>query len=189
MQSLVVCLTAWVSIGAIRKTAEASRVSNIHFEMYKCLYESCKPISQMISHLEGVAHGIVFILEEDDVGGTAYEKYNEEIDGLSDEYNAVAVKQELLLPDKLVDKLRCLIGRINEAQRTAILKVMNPRKNKNNIEAEMYEQYKKELQPKVEEIIGLYEDLINVARYYIGPHELKEIGNFSELRLFPPKDN
>jgi len=69
---IVVGLTAWVSIRAIRKTAEASRVSNIHFEMYKCVYETCKPLSEMIRHLYYVAEGTLSTLD-----GEVVESYHE----------------------------------------------------------------------------------------------------------------
>jgi len=183
----VAIIVVWVSIRAIRKTADASRISNIHFEMYKCLYETCKPLSQMIIRLEAVAHGTVSTLEGKIVG-TAYEEYIEQNDRLSDQYNAVLVKQELLLPEELLIKLRSLIRKLNKAKRTANLKVMHPLKHETNMDAEMFERFKKDLEPEVKEIVRCYEDLINDARNHIGSSELKPIGNLSELRLLPERE-
>jgi len=185
---IAMILTLLFSLNAIKKTAEASRVSNIHFEMYKCLYETCKQLSQLIMYLYYVANGTVIALEGE-VVESYYEKYIKEIDGLSDEYNAAVVKQELLLPDKLLSKLHPLMNKIEEAQRIATQKVMNPRNHKSNFEAERYEENKRELKPKVKEIMLCYENFRNHARHYIGPHKLKTIGNFSDLRMFSQKDN
>lgn len=60
---------------------------------------------------------------------------------------------------------------------------MDPMGHKNQMEAEMFVQSKRELQPKVKEIGEDYERLINEGRSYLGVKELKPIGTLSNLRF------
>ena len=84
---IVVLLTAWFSIGAIKKTAEANRVSNIHHELFDCLSKTCKPLSEMIRLLEEVALGIVYT-SDGNIKETAYYIFKKRIDNLKNEYNS-----------------------------------------------------------------------------------------------------
>lgn len=185
---IVVLLTAWFSIRAIKRTTEAQRVSNIHFELYKCLSETFKPLFEIIVHLEDVAEGVVFTIEGKN-DETAYSRYVKQYKELVHEYNEMITKHQLLLPDCIFIKLRSLQTKISEVKKKASARYMDPMGHKNQMEAEMFVQSKRELQPKVKEIGEDYERLINEGRSYLGVKELKPIGTLSNLRLLDDDTN
>ncbi len=161
---LGILVTTLVSIVAIRKTADANRISTIHSEMLQCIIESIGSIKKMRNLLDGISRKAkYFCLPENKFIETAYTRYWRQVQTISQEFNINQSKQKFLLPKKLYDKMQQLIGKINEARNEA--KNLEP--DENNIYPDTGI-----LKSIVKEINSLYVDFVHEARVYVGTDAL-----------------
>lgn len=154
-----------VAIVAIRKTAEANRISNVHEEMVHCIIDSIESIRKVRILLIHISRKVVYSkLPENKVIETAYDRYWREIEDISKEFNLQQSKQKFVLPKDLYAKMQDLIDKINEAKR----KVKDYEPDKNHFYPNT-----EDLETTVKEINSLYADFVHEARVYIGVDALK----------------
>ncbi len=162
---LGILITTLVSIVAIRKTAEANRISNIHNEMLQCIIDSVVNIRKVSTLLDDIARKtLYFRIPEREFIETAYDRYWREIQNISKEFNINQSKQKFVLPKKLYEKMQELINKLNEARNEA--KFLKP--DGNNIYPDT-----KKLGEILKEINFLYVDFVHEARVYVGVDALK----------------
>lgn len=162
---LGILITTLVSIFTIRKTAEASRVSNIHNEMLQCIIDSVVNIRKVSILLDDISRkASYFRIPGREFIETAYDRYWREIQNLSKEFNINQSKQKFVLPKNLYERMQKLIDKLNEARNEA--KCLKP--NNNNVYPDT-----QTLGEILKEINSLYVDFVHEARVYVGVDALK----------------
>lgn len=157
---LGILITTLVSIVAIRKTAEANRVSNVHNEMLQCIIVSMVGIRKISILLDGISRNAsYFSFPGDKLIETAYDRYWREIQIISNEFNINQSRQLLVLPKPLYEKMQKLIDKLNEARNEA----KDLKSNGNN----------EKLREILKEINSLYVDFVHETRVYVGVDALK----------------
>lgn len=162
---LGILITTLVSIVAIRKTAEANRISNIHNEMLQCIIDSVVNIRKVSILLDDISKkASYFRFPGHEFIETAYDRYWREIQNISNEFNINQSKQKFVLPKNLYERMKKLIDKLNEARGEA--KCLKP--DKNNVYPDT-----QGLENILKEINSLYVDFVHEARVYIGVDALK----------------
>lgn len=112
-----IAATAIVAVYTIRKTAEESRISNIHTELVGCLVDTVHLIEQVLSLLNDIANHVVYrTVPGEEITETAYRRYWREIGELSKQFRVMQAKQRLVFPRKLYEYIQDIVARINEAR-------------------------------------------------------------------------
>lgn len=169
---LGILVTTLVSIIAIRKTAEANRVSAIHNEMLHCIIDSIESIRKVRVLLYNISRKTsYFRLPNNQFIETAYDRYWREIQDISEEFNLNQSKQKFVLPKKLYEKMQKLIDKINKAKN----EVKDLKPDQNNIYPDT-----QELEKIVKEITSLYVDFVHEARIYVGADALTPFSTTKE---------
>lgn len=162
---LGILITTLVSIVAIRKTAEANRISNIHNEMLQCIIDSVVNIRKVSILLDDISKkASYFRIPGHEFIETAYDRYWQEIQNISNEFNINQSKQKFVLPKNLYERMQKLIDKLNEARNEA--KCLKPDKNNAYPNTQGLEKILKEIN-------ALYVDFVHEARVYIGVDALK----------------
>ena len=152
--------TAGIAIYSIRKTAEASRVTNTYSEMKSCLMETVLILDKVLTLLDGVAKKVVYYrIPEKEIIETAYDRYWREIGPLAGQFKEMQSKQKLILPARLYGCIQELIKEMNFARELA--KSAVPREN------HIYPDTS-ELQNKMGKVALRYKAFINDARHHLG---------------------
>lgn len=148
--------TAGIAIYSIRKTAEASRVTDTYSEMKSCLMETVLILDKVLILLDGVTKKVVYYrVPEKEIIETAYDRYWREIGPLAGQFKEMQSKQKLILPARLYGCLQELIKEINFARESA----------KSAVPGENY--ITSELQNKMEKVALKYKAFINDARHHL----------------------
>lgn len=162
---LSILITTLVSIVAIRKTAEANRISTVHSEMLQCIIDSIISIRKISILLDDVSRSVSYSrIPEHKFIETAYTRYWREVQTISQEFNINQSKQKFVLPKKLYGKMQNLIVKLNEARNEA--KKLKP--DEKNVCSDT-----ERLKSILTEVNSLYVVFVNEARVYIGVDALK----------------
>jgi len=161
---LGILATTWMAVYAIRKTAEANRISNTHSEMLSCLIETAFVLHESISLLDDIGRHVIYSdIPEEKIIETAYDRYWKTIGALSKEFKKLQSKQKLVLPINIYLNIQKVIEKLNNARELA--KYSKP--DENNIYPDTTE-----LNKAITEAFGEYRKLINLSRKYSGPNAL-----------------
>jgi len=162
---LGILVTTLVSIIAIRKTAEANRVSNVHNEMLQCIIGSVVNIRKISILLDGIFRkSSYFRMPEQEFIETAFTRYWREIQNISEDFNIMQSKQKFVLPKELYEKMQKIIDQLNESSEEA----KNLAPDNNNIYPDTTR-----LGEILKKINSLYVDFVHEARNRVGVDALK----------------
>ncbi len=168
-------ITTAVAVYSIRRTATACRVTNVHSEMCSCLVDTAIIFTKVMVLLNDIARRVVYANKvTSDISESAYERYWREIGSLSANYKEITAKQRLVVPEKLFQKIKAVVIRLNKAGEIA----RDARPNDNHVYPDTTE-----LQKEVDEIKVAYHDFLNEARSYLGTQEMGPIGDIDEGSL------
>lgn len=155
----------WAAIYSIRKTAEETRVSDVHKEMCMCLVNTIGILREVINLIEDVTHNVIYqdYPEKQGGGEKAYDRYWKRIGELSNQFVILLPKQRLFLPRVLYDEVSIIVEKLNECRN--LIRHFDP-------ENRVQFQSSTEL---LEEVGKNYREFIDQARAYIGTDKLCKI--------------
>ena len=155
---VAIIVTSVVAIRNIRKTAEESRVTEVHKEMAKCLADTIEIIDRVLYLLNGVANSVTYhdIQKDLDIE-TAHDRYWKEIGELSIKFKSIFARQRLFFHQDLYKKMQEIISQLNKARELA------------------REPDNEELRQLIKKISSSYNLFINEARSYLGTDRLDRL--------------
>lgn len=175
-----IAATAIVAVYIIRKTAEESRISNIHTELVGCLVDTVHLIEQVLALLNDIANHVVYrTVPGEEVTETAYRRYWREIGELSKQFRVMQAKQRLVFPRKLYEYIQDIVARINEARNLG----RHATPDKDHIYPDT-----RELRTVVDQAITTYRNFLHESRKYLGTDKLEPISLVSELPIKAKED-
>lgn len=170
-----ILITTVVAVYLMHKTTTASRISNVHAEMCSCLVDTVITFTKVIVLLNDIARRVVYANKvTSDISESAYERYWREIGSLSTNYKEITAKQRLVVPEKLFQKIKGVVIRLNKAGELA----RDARPNDNHVYPDTTE-----LQKAVDEVQVAYHDFLNEARSYLGTPRMGPIADIGEASL------
>ncbi|MFH1428919.1 MAG: hypothetical protein ABIH39_04155, partial [Candidatus Margulisiibacteriota bacterium] len=164
-------IVAGVAIYSIRKTAEESRVSNVHNEMVQNLILNLGFIYEILELLIDISNRVTYELYRDGKNTeTAYKRYWAKIDDIGNRSKELLCSRILLFPELINTKMGDIFKVISEAMNN-----VNNIKMKNDSYPETDGYHIKKLKEHVEQLIPMYQDLLNLCRGYSGTDSLNQI--------------
>lgn len=175
-----IAVTASIAIYTIRKTAEESRVTNIHTELCACLVDTVSIVDDILTLLDDVANHVVYqSIPEEKITETAYARYWREISPLAERFKKIKVKQRLVFPRKLYEDVQVIVKKVNVARSLARQAAPN--------DDHTYPDTR-ELRSTVDEAISAYLNFLHESRKYLGTDRLEPITLVSELPIKAKED-